>query len=418
LHEEKEVLIKFIDLDQKIHRHILARSEVLEEIERIVWSSLFWIQDGTQKNFKLFTKMYSEFLSIVKGTGKQKYRNLTGRSAEGLSTYGAIIYGILLLLVLPALMFYLRKRIVLFAVKYNTKTLKYGHRLQNKFAAIISGVAGSITLPVYFYIASGIIGSAGFYNDSGNLFKIICLHAGNFLLLFFLNRAFFSKQGIAIVQFELNAESSRVIYKALQVLIISAITLRLLIKICETVFMISAILEMLLFLELVAQGVVIWWALRPKSPFVQNEILLKPSTTLQRYWPLISYVIFFIIIAIWSMAISGYNYTASQFSHSLYRSIIAVFLLPQICKLAILTIENIDLKRKKLLITQNQSNDDCENKGENNNEDDKIGITGKTKSFIRVLFYIAGILIIANLWGVDDRALKTFDEMGVYNVSN
>lgn len=418
LQEEKEVLITFIDLDQKIHRHILERTEVLKEIERIVWSSLFWIQDGTRKNFKFFAETASEFFSIVKGTGKQKHRKLSGRSSGGFSTYGAIIYGILLLLVLPALMFYLRKRIVMFAAKYNMKTLKYGHRLQNKIAAIIAGVTGSITLPVYFYIASGIIGSAGFNENVGSLFEIICFHAGNFFLLFFLNRAFFYKEGIAVVQFELNRESSRVIYKALQALIISAITLRLLIKSSETLFMISAIPELLLLLELIVQGVVIWWALRRKSPFVQNEILLKPSFSLQRYWPLISYAIFFIIIANGSMAIYGYNYTASQFSHSLFRSIIAGFLLPQIYKLVVLSVENIGLKRKKLLIAKSQLVDNGENKEDENREDDKVGITEKTKSFIRVLFYIAGVLIIANLWGIDDRALKTFDEMGVYNVSN
>ena len=43
LHSERDVISRYFELDQNIQRHLLERSEVLEEIERIVWSCRFWI---------------------------------------------------------------------------------------------------------------------------------------------------------------------------------------------------------------------------------------------------------------------------------------------------------------------------------------------------------------------------------------
>ena len=64
------------------------------------------------------------------------------------------MYGILLFVVLPVFLIFLRIKLAKFATKYNQKTLDQGHRLQNKIAAVIAGVADSITLPIYFYLAS------------------------------------------------------------------------------------------------------------------------------------------------------------------------------------------------------------------------------------------------------------------------
>lgn len=416
LANEKASLIKFVDFDQKIHRYLVEREDVLNEIERIVWSSMFWIQDGSTKNFVFVKNLFEEFLLLIDRTKNLEYKNTSTKKSHVLSPFNTTLYGILLFVVLPVLLFFLRKRLVCFATKYNTKTLEHGHRWQNKIAAALAGIVSTVTLPIYFYLASHIISSAGLPTNLSNFVELFFLFAGIFLLLFYLNRIFFRYDGIAPIQFGLNVHTSRLIYTALKIIIVTSVTLRLFSNIAETVFMLSAIPELLLFFELIVQGLVIWWVLRYKSPLVQNEILAKYSSFFQRYWILISYVIFSIIIAIWILAVTGYNYSATQFSHSLIRSIIAAFLLPQIYKLTILFIKSFSLKQTKFFWLQSNDVGDVDD-GDNVHECESR-LTDSTKKLVRILFYIVGVIIIANLWGLDDRALKTFDEIGVYKVTN
>lgn len=412
LKEEKGILVRFIDIDQKIVRHILERTEVLDEIERIVWSSRYWIQDGEPKNLNFLKKIVKEFMVIGYKIKKPVHTKTSKNAPQILNSIKTQLYGVLLFIGIPVLLFFLRKRLTKFASIYNRKTLEYGHRWQNKTASVLTGVASSLTLPIYFYLASKIISNAGLPENISKLSELVCFFAGVFLFLFFLNRAFFSKQGVAHVQFGLNIDSSRVIYLALQIIIIANITSRMFRDISETVFMISAIPDLVLLFELLTQGSVIWWALRKESPLIQNEILTKQTSFLARYWTLISYIIFSIIIVVWVLAITGYNYTASQFSRSLLRSIFTAFLLPPIYRLTIQFVENFGLKKLLKLPT---TDTECT---ENDKKEEVSRITDQAKSVIRILFYIAAVLIIANLWGLDDRALKTFDEIGVYKVTN
>lgn len=413
LNEEKEVLIKFIDLDQKIHINILERSEILDEIERIVWSTMFWIQDGDPINFKLFKKIPNEIVAIVEWFRKLEYTNRTENIPLALNTFNARVYGGLLFIALPVLLIFLRIKLARFAAKCNQKTLELGHRLQDKIAAVLTGVAGSITLPIYFYLASKIIGKTGLPENVRDIFVLICFYSGIFLFLFFLNRTFFRKQGIATVQFGLNIDSSKVVYRALCTIIVASISLRLFTSVTDTVFMISVIPQLLLFLELVIIGVTIWWAIRRKSALVQNEILMIKSTFMARYWTLISFVIFLIIIAIWILALTGYSYAASEFSGSLFVSIVVAYFLSPLYKLSVLSIENISLKRRRLIWQQTKDKEE-----EIDIKKEEVRLTDQAKSFVRVFFYVIGMIIIAHLWGLDDKAVKTFDEITVYSITN
>ena len=215
------------------------------------------------------------------------------------------------------------------------------------------------------------------------------------------------------MQFGLNTDSSIVVYRSLRTIIVASLSLRLFTSITEGVLKISAIPQLLLFTELVIIGVTIWWALRNRSALVKNEILMVKSTLMARYWTLISFVIFIIIIAIWILALTGFSYAASEFSRSLFMSIVVAFLLSPFYKLSVLSIENISLKRRRLIWEQTK---DIEDETEINKEE--VRITDQAKSFVRVFFYVIGVIIIANLWGLDDKAVKTFDEITIYSVTN
>ncbi|MCP4267317.1 MAG: mechanosensitive ion channel [Candidatus Brocadiaceae bacterium] len=412
LQAESNIISRYFELDQNTQRHLLERAEVLEEIERIVWSSRFWIQDGKPMDLKLFKKLMQEMVVVGNQIKNFDYAKVLNTLILESETINTILRGLLLFIILPVMLFLFRLRLARIVTKYNKKTLRSGHRWQNKMAAVIGGIASSITFPIYLFLFSEIIGSAEFSENVNYVFKLVFFHSGIFLLLFLLNRSFFHKRGIAPVQFGLNKESSRIIYRSLQIVIISSVTLRMMITVTETLLVMPATAEMLLFVELVIQGVVMWWVLRSKSKLIKNEIMTSDSSFLASYWPMISYAIFSLILATWILAVTGYSYAAAQFSRSLLESIVVVFLLPQIYKLVVQLIENIAQKRRRLIWLQTHNREE-----EKDKKEEEIRLTDQTKSFVRVFFYIIGVLVILNIWGLDEGAFKTFDEIGVYKIT-
>ena len=409
---EKEALLKFINLDQKIQQHLTEREEVLREVERIVWSTMFWIQDGAPVNGKLIKELPGELMNIGNWVKKTVYTNVHRDILPILDTFNGKLFAVLLFIVFPFILIFLRIKLDTFTTKYNKMTIEHGRKWKNKINAVIAGILGSLTLPVYLFIFGMIIGKTGLHNNISYLFKIICLFSSVFFLLYFLNRAFFRKNGIANVQFGLDSESSKVIYIAFKVVIIASTALRFSATVTENIILLSIIPALLLLAELIIIGVTIWWVLRNKSALVKNEIQFKQVTFLTRYWTLISSVIFIVIICVWGLAITGYTYAASQFMRSLLWSLVVGFLIPPLYKLAVSSIENISLKRKRFLRAQSHNKDEEEEK-----EEEEIRLTDQAKSFVRVFFYVVGALVFANLWGLDNKAFKTFDDIAVYNVT-
>jgi potassium efflux system protein len=413
LQNEKDVISRYFEIDQNIQRHLLERAEVLAEIERIVWSSRFWIQDGKPMDLRLLKKLMQEMVVVGNQIKQFDYTKILNALVLVSGTANTKLRGVLLFIILPALLFFFHLNLTKIVTKYNKKTLRRGHQWQNKMAAVLGGIASSITFPVYLFLFSEIIGNAGFPENISFIFKLVFFYSGIFLLLFLLNRSFFHKHGIAPVQFGLNKESSLVIYRSLQIVIISSVTLRMLITVTETILLMPATAEILLFIELVIQGIVMWWVLRGNSKLIKNEIMTSESSFLARYWTLISYIIFSLILVTWILAVTGYSYAAAQFSRSLLESIVAAFLLPQIYKLVVQFIENIAQKRRRLIWLQTHNKEE-----EKDKKEEEIRLTDQAKSFVRVFFYIIGVLIILNIWGLDEGAFKTFDEIGVYKVTN
>lgn len=413
LHSERDVMSRYFEIDQNIQRHLLERTEVLGEIERIVWSCRFWIQDGKPMDLKLLKKLMQEMVVVGNQIKHLEYTKIFNALVLVSGTVNTKLRGVLLFIILPALLFIFRLRLAKIVTKYNKKALRRGHRWQYKMVAVIGGIAGAITFPVYLFLFSEIISNAGFPENISYVFKLVFFYSGIFLVLFLLNRSFFHKHGIAPVQFGLNTESSLIIYRSLQIVIISSVTLRMLTSVTEIILVIPATEEMLLFIELVIQGVVMWWVLRGNSKLIKNEIMVSNSSFLARYWTLISYIIFSVILATWILAATGYSYAAAQFSRSLLISIVIAFLLPQVYKLVVQFIENVALKRRRLIWLQTHNKEE-----EKDKKEEEIRLTDQTKSFVRVFFYIIGVLIILNIWGLDKGAFKTFDEIGVYKVTN
>lgn len=413
LNDEKETLSTYINLDQKIQRDLLELAEVLEEIELIVWASMFWIQDDEKFNINLFKRIPGEILQIGEATKKIRYSDISESLFWVLSSVNAKLNGALLFIVLPIILYFSRRILLKFIIKHNQKALKYGHRWQNKMTVILAAIGNSVTLPIYFYLASKIIGNSGLTKDVSNVLELLCFYLGIFFLFYFLTRAFFGKHGIAIIQFGLNKESSRVICKTFEIFFIAFITLRLCSSIGEKVFAIYVIPQLLSLAERIIQGVAVWYALRRSSILVKNEILSKPYTFLARYWTLISGFIFFVILAVWGLEITGYRYAAIEFSKSLYRSIIVAAMLPLFYRLAIQSIENVALRRRRLSKIEAANEED-----EKDKKEEETLLTGQAKSFVRVFFYLVGAIIITKLWGLDSRSFKTLDEVVVYYTGN
>ncbi len=412
LHSERDVTNRYFELDQNIQRHLLERTEIIEEIERIVWSCRFWIQDGKPMDLKLLKKLIREMVKVGNQIKHLEYAKILNTLFLVSRSANTKLHGILLFIVLPALLFFFRLRLAKIVTRYNRKTLRRGHRNKNRMVAVLVGIAGSITFPVYLFLFSKFIGNAGFPENVSYFFELVFFYSGIFLLLFLLNRSFFHKQGIATVQFGLNKESSLIIYLSLQIVIISSVTLRMLTAVTEDILVMPATSGILLFIELVIQGTILWWVLRGKSKLVKNEIMKSGTSFLPRYWTLISYIIFSLIIATWILAVTGYSYAAAQFSRSLLLSIVVAFLLPQAYKLVVHFIENIAKKRHRLIWMQTHNKEE-----EKDKKEEEIRLTDQAKSFVRVFFYIIGVLIVLNIWGLDEGAFKTFDEFGVYNVT-
>ena len=414
LQDEKGLLTQTISLGQKIQMTLLVRMDTLNELERFIRSKVFWLRDDKPIGVEVLKPSGSEIRNLALWARKIVSVETTTRLGEIFRSPVAIFYGLILFIALPFGLFYTRQR--LRRVTRSRMQLAAGRDVGtlDRVFVIFGALISAVLLPAYLLILARFIGSI----DLPLIFRPVLSRAlaftAYFLFFWFLARSFLSRRGITGLQFDMPPEAARTLYRSVRIVIIGYITWLLfwqtlraapfefqaLPRICYT------------FFELMAAMAIVW-LVRPRSAFVQRIFIAKTEGFIARYWSLLSALLILIAIFIVALDIAGYRYGSQRLARSYALSLGTLMLLPLLYT-AVRSMFQAFLTRRREKLTAATAADEEAATGEEAAAENKVEV--QIHRFVRVVFILVGVILLANYWGIDTQAFKAFDELNLYRI--
>ena len=407
LQDEKSLLTQAISLGQQIQISRLTRIDILNQLQRFIRSRIFWLRDDKPIGVEVIKPVGSESRKLTQWAHKIVSDEMTTWLGEILRRPVAIFYGLILLIALPGGLFYARQRLRRITRSRIQLTVDRGVGTLDRVLVIFGAVMSAVLLPAYLLILARFIGATDLSLVLRPVLSRTLEHMAYFLLFWFMTRSFLGVRGIARLHFGMPPEAARTLYRVLRIILIGYITWLLfwqillvppfefhaLPRLCYTLF------------ELMA-GIAIIWLVRPRSPFVQRMLIAKTEGFIARYWSLASTLLMLLVVLIVAVDVAGFRYGAQRLARSYTLSLATLILLP-LFYMGVRSILLSIAQRKGRLTPITAPGEEAapENKAE-----------VQIHRFVRVVFILMAVLLLANYWGIDTQAFKTLDELNLYRI--
>jgi len=405
--DEKSLLTKAISLGQQIEMTRLARIDILNQLERFIRSRVFWLRDDKPLGLEVIKPIGSEIRRLALWSRKIVSDEMTAWLAENLRSLAAIFYGLVLFIALPGGLFYARQRLRRITRSRIQSTVDRDVGALDRVFVIFGALVSAVLLPAYLLIFARFIGASDLPLFLRPVLSRALESMAYFLFFWFLTRSFLGGRGIARFQFGMPPEAGRTLFRVLRIILLGYITWLLfrqillvppfefqaLPRICYTLF------------EFMAAAAVVW-LVRPRSPFVLRIFVTKTEGFIARYWSSLSTLLILIAIFIVVLDIAGYRYGAQRLARSYTLSLATLILLPLFYAGVRSMLHSLARRRGKLTPTTAP--------GEEPAVENKVEM--QIQRFVRVVFLIVAVILLANYWGVDTQAFKTLDELNVYRI--
>ena len=318
----------------------------------------------------------------------------------------SILYALLLFPVLPVVLFFARQRVRGLTRAINDRVVAEGRQLRLGALVMFTGITSAALVPVYFLVSAKLIKAAGLPAVIGTVASTLCIHLALFLFLWFLSRSFFARRSIAQVQFEMPAAAANAFHAALNWVLFSYILCLMpwwILLRQPFEFEVLPRIFYTLFLATSAIGIVS--LIRLKSPYMKHVLGFIPDSFVARQWRMISGLAIAMIVAIIVLDLTGYRYASRSIIESLAASLLVLMVLPPVYRRVIAAIQ-VASRRLRPVVSELTGEE-----GE-----PPLEMATRTQCSIRFLFLVVGAVLLAKFWGIDEQALRTLDEIGLYEV--
>lgn len=450
LREERSALNEAIGLGEQLQMALLDRLKTLDELDSFIRSKVLWIRDGKPLSTEMLAPISAEsrrFVAWLRETGAQLSDERFMSSLFGLRGLG---FAILFVVLLPGFLFFIRQRIRRFVIHRNDVTLDRGTSISGRVATVVGGVLSAAILPIYMLILAQFARSSELPNQLGAVVATMLLVWAWVLFLWFLARSFFAGRSITQVQFHLAPPAANSLYSSLRFVLLGAAVWLLLHRVLSIPpFDFQALPRVAYTLFLLATAAGILHLLRPRSPFL-NGCLTSP--TLKRFRVPVSSIIAILVVAVIVLDVAGFRYGSASMGRSLALTL-AALTLALVSYSTLATIIRAVAERKQNLPDESFAegvslHPDADDKAETEAEAEaapstmagaaptamagaapsaKAGAAPSAEPngdptappllrFVKIAFIVMTVLVVARFWGIDQRALGTFDQIDVYSI--
>ena len=398
-----ELIAAAVDLDARQ----LERRKTLEETEAFVRARALWVRDARTLDLEVVNLAARELGDL----GRWSRSAFTGNALERLrkhrSNLQLFLYGLALLVLLPAALIWLRHWIRSFQRRYLESTNLRRHKLLITFLSAF----GTLLVPAYLYSAALLVRTLDLPASLHHVLGTVLSSLAIILLLLALTRLFFGGNGLAPMLYGMKKDTARTLNRALHLLLLAGILFLMpwallqqappfgyfgLPRILYTIFEASAIVGLFLLM-------------RRGSPLIRDTVGNDVKVNqLARFWGLLSVLTFLLFLIILAMDVLWYRFGAARLTWSLLLTLGTLILLMALYRILVPLVEEILRKRRRDITTA---------PGESPKASALV-MGQQTRRFIRAAFIIAGLVLLATYWGFDERALQVLDNVSLYTLSS
>ncbi len=404
LRDEKAALTEAISNGQKLILLMQQRLNKLDEFERLVQSTSFWIKDSRPLNLttllKIPDELFKDIVWLQKLISVQNIKQL----GEEIRSPRSLLYIIGLLFVLPSVLTILRRYLRGLSVRINDRVQNEGKLVYLASVVLFTGLLSAALLPAYFFVVARLVEIIQLPLDLSVIISTVCDHLALFFLLWFLSRSFFAGRSITEVQFDLPRDAANTLYSGFRWFMLGYLFLIPSAVLHNSPFNNQVLPQIFNILFLVLTTISVYRLIRPQSAFVQHQLKALHVERITASWSLCFRGLLLVAFSTVVMSAIGYQFASQTIIYRLGLTLALLALLPSIYRLLRGSmLRYVELRMSKVIEIDTQASDKSEHKS----------------NAIRLLKFIAivsGFLLLLRIWGVDEQAVLMLDDIQLYKV--
>lgn len=409
LREEKSLLTEAIALGQQMQDLMLSRLDNLNAAERFIRARSFWLRDGKPLNEVITRQLWQETASLKawwkKGISTETQKTLY----QAIYNVWGILYVCVLLVALPLLLAYLLRRLRRTGQRMSPAQPSSAKAIQEGFRIGLLNIIGVVVLPVYLVLTARILATMGLPDSLESMMQEALTGTAGFLFCWFLLRALLGENGLARVHLHLPEDVAMALCRPLRLFFMAYIVL----FVPQTIlahppFEFEATPRVLYTLFEVAAAVAIIRLVGARSLFPNHVLSVIDSMTLRRLWPLLRFFSLIGICAVIVLDVVGYRTAAMSIFQSIILSLGILLLIIPAYFGAMAGLRSM----ARIYWGKHWVNLDSaeETLVEGHAAEQQM------EGFVRMLFVLLTLGLLAVAWGIDDQALKTLEEVQIYSL--
>ncbi|WP_375749992.1 mechanosensitive ion channel domain-containing protein [Vibrio sp. HN007] len=404
LKDEKSALTEVVSQSQKLQLSIEQRLTKLNEFELFIRNTSFWIRDIKPLGWKTFLSVPVELIENVITIQELSLIEISTQLSEMIQTPKTTVYALTLFLILPVGLYRLRLYLREAYHNINDQVQAQGKLSQMAALVVTACLLSAALLPAYFFIIARLAESSQLPANLNNIMSQIFDHLALFFFFWFLSRSFFARRSISEVQFGLPRVAANSLFSALRWFLIGYILMLPWSVLSQAPFDNVAIprLSYVFFLLVLTIGV--YRITRPKSAYVQHQLEALNNDVILKNWKVLAKALVTIAVVSLSLEVTGYQYAARTIAFNLGGTLAILVVLPPLYRL---------LKWRMLRFVNRRLSSTAET-------DDKMPTRSDLKinslRIFKLLSVLVSIVLVLRIWGIDEQALQTLDDIQLYTV--
>ncbi|MDX1302964.1 mechanosensitive ion channel domain-containing protein [Photobacterium sp.] len=405
LRDEKAALTEVISQGQKLQLVTEQRLENLNQFEHIIRSTSFWIRDSRPLGWQTLVILPNEIMKDASWLAKLASPEIRSRLTNAGKTPINLLYTLVLFLILPIGLYQTRAYLRGFSHSINDRVQAEGKLLYLSGLVVITALLSAALIPAYFYVVARLADSAQLPAGIGSVSSQIFEHFSLFFFLWFLSRSFFARRSISEIQFGFPHSAANALYSALKWFLFGFLIWLLPWNVFRQPPFENEVLPRIFYtLFLITSAIGVYKLTRPGSAFVQHALETLKFEPIFRHWKLLYGILNILAWAVILLEVAGYHYASLSITLSLTGTLIVLTLLPPIYRLFRGRMHAF-VKRSRMLTPEPHGNLVTHRE-----------LRTKYVRVLRLIFIILGAILLLNLWGINEQALRTFDDMQLYKV--
>lgn len=415
LRDERGVLTEAITEGQNIQSVLTKRYSVLAETHRFIRSEAFWLRDAAFLPVAVHQHLTSE-LGRLHSWGLRARASL----AQGSPATWAV-EALVFLLVLPALVLGARRRLVALAQSEGDDPPQLG--AVRRLGQIAAGLLGATLLPAYLWTLAAGVQATGAAQALPAVLSAGLDHVAMALFLILVTGALFQSKGIARRHFDLHPEAASTLLRAGRTLGFGfgVLLLPWALLIAPTLELVALPRVAYTAFELLAAATLLW-ALRAGS----GLFLAADVDGWRRHRGKLSWALGGLAVVIVLLDVAGYRYSARQLGTSLVETLLVALVLPGVY---LLVQRGLAAAGRRMRVAARRAAEqaarevDTENAPEGAQpsidveaeEAEAVRRLERIQGAVRMVFTVAGVLLVARCWGIDEGFLEALARVPVFS---